>query len=155
MAYDVFKIVGDKSRLNILKCIGLKRSGISVSEIVRCTKLEQSLVSHHLQKLREEGFVRSKAEGQQRIYTISDPRILFLIEKTADALRYVAREPLGITGEKKIEKQIKTGKLHSKEELLKEISSFEREFTLLFGETMARKMAVQMRKVVKEMFSKG
>lgn len=150
-AYELFKIISDKNRFNILQCIGSRCEGKSVNEIASCTKLEQSLLSHHLQKLRENGLVRSRTEGKQRIYTISSPEILAAIERATNAFKHIATEPLGITGEKMIENGILSGNLKSKKELLESISSFEKEFTLLFGGPIARKMVRQMRKVAKEM----
>ncbi len=70
---DFFNKLANKTRLKILYC--LKNKSMSVSEIVECTGLEQSLVSHNLRLLRDCCFVDFKIKGKQRIYSLNKKTI--------------------------------------------------------------------------------
>ena len=49
--------------------------GSNVSKIVQATGHQQSTVSHSLKRLELCGFVRSRAEGKERIYTLNHETI--------------------------------------------------------------------------------
>jgi DNA-binding transcriptional ArsR family regulator len=75
----LLKCVGDETRFRIL--LALKESDLCVCDIVRVLKMEQSLVSHHLQLLRKCGFVTSLREGRKVKYRLAGPHIAELLEK--------------------------------------------------------------------------
>ncbi len=78
------KCVVDNNRRQILKCLGNKEK--CVNEIIKSTKLEQTLVSFHLKALRDCGLVETRRNGKKIMYSVSTPEILKVlksIEKTA------------------------------------------------------------------------
>lgn len=62
------KILADSTRLAVLELLwsGPKHVG----EMNAVLKLEQSLLSHHLKVLREEGFVRATRDGKAVLYQL-------------------------------------------------------------------------------------
>ena len=63
------KVVADRARLRVLALLmkGPKR----VAEINAELGLEQSLLSHHLRVLRDEGLVRSARQGKSVVYRLA------------------------------------------------------------------------------------
>lgn len=67
---DVLKTIAHPVRLDIIKL--LERSDkLCVNDIVEHTKIEQSLLSHHLTKMKDRGILSSKREGKHIYYSIS------------------------------------------------------------------------------------
>ncbi len=64
-----FFAIGDYSRFSILS--QLMDKDMSVSEIVKATKIEQSNVSHHMQCLLNCGFVMVRKNGKLRVYSLN------------------------------------------------------------------------------------
>ncbi len=60
----------DPTRVRILHVIGAVNE-IAVADICRITDVEQSVVSHHLGRLRRLGFVRVRPADRTRLYSIS------------------------------------------------------------------------------------
>lgn len=147
MTIRLFRLLGDENRFQILKFIGLGER--SVGEIVDNLQIEQSLASHHLRKLRRYGIVRSRVDGKRRMYSVSHPGILELVEESSEVMKKIAEKPLGVVGKEKVETKIHESKPNSIEDVLKVVSEFEREFTILFGEKFARKIAEDMRRELK------
>jgi len=71
---SLFQILGDASRLKIIKCINDKEC--SVNEIVEATCLSQPLVSHHLKVMRDSEIVATKRSGPFIFYALKDTRLL-------------------------------------------------------------------------------
>jgi ArsR family transcriptional regulator len=69
----LLKCIVDDNRRNILKFLGKKEK--CVCEIVEHLKLEQSLISHHLQNLKECGLLQSRQDGKNILYKITDQKI--------------------------------------------------------------------------------
>jgi len=69
-----FQILGDASRLKIIKSINDKQC--SVNEIVEATRLSQPLVSHHLKVMRDNEIVETKRSGPFIFYALKDTRLL-------------------------------------------------------------------------------
>ncbi len=64
-----------------LKIINLLRKGKkNVSEIIKETKSEQTVVSHDLKRLKNCGFVKSEIKGKYRYYRLNNKTIKPLIE---------------------------------------------------------------------------
>lgn len=76
------KCMADENRLKIL--LILKESERCVCDIVKELKMEQSLVSHHLQALRKCGFVKSVRQGRWIKYRLADPRVAELLAKVCE-----------------------------------------------------------------------
>ncbi len=60
-------VLNDVNRLRIL-CLLREHNEICVCEIFKALKLPQNLVSYHLGKLKEAGFVESKKRGANVMY---------------------------------------------------------------------------------------
>jgi len=78
---DLFKCLVNRNRRKILYCIG--RDAKSVDTICKCLDLEQSLVSHHLKKLRDCGLVKKERKGKKRFYKVSDEEIIELLQSAS------------------------------------------------------------------------
>jgi DNA-binding transcriptional ArsR family regulator len=85
-ASDIFKALSDQNRIKILQILNEKEK-MSVGNIKNRLKITQPLVSHHLKALKKGGIVKSSVQGQQRIYTISSPKIIFLIKQAEDIVK--------------------------------------------------------------------
>ncbi|MFO0628580.1 MAG: metalloregulator ArsR/SmtB family transcription factor [Polyangiales bacterium] len=64
-----FQALGDPTRLRILEL--LRRGEQPVNDVVSRLDIHQSGVSRHLRVLRDAGFVQMRAEGQQRLYSLT------------------------------------------------------------------------------------
>ena len=71
-------LMANEKRL-LLLC-RLAEGEMSVSHLARVLGLGQSALSQHLSKLREEGLVDSRREGQSIFYRIGDPKTLSFME---------------------------------------------------------------------------
>jgi ArsR family transcriptional regulator len=63
------KLISDNSRLQIL-CI-LKKGEHCVCQLIKQTKLSQSLISHHLKDLKEANLVSDRKEGKWSYYSLT------------------------------------------------------------------------------------
>lgn len=68
---DCFKVVGDRSRYNLVCMLGKSQDGLTVSELTKKIDLTQPTVTHHLNILRTVDAVRSEDHGRKRIYTLN------------------------------------------------------------------------------------
>ena len=68
---DCFKVVGEKSRYNLVCMLGQVKEGMTVSELTERTKLRQPTVTHHLQILHSVEAVTSMSRGREKIYTLN------------------------------------------------------------------------------------
>jgi len=66
----LLKIVSENSRLQIL-CI-LKKKENCVCQLIKKTKLSQSLISHHLKDLKNIFLVFDRKEGKRVYYSLTD-----------------------------------------------------------------------------------
>jgi DNA-binding transcriptional ArsR family regulator len=64
----VLKALSDENRLMILLAIADRQS--SVTDLVSVTGLGQTLVSHHLKSLRENGLVVATPVGRSNVYSL-------------------------------------------------------------------------------------
>ena len=82
---NVLKAIANARRLQILSVI-MKNGEASVGDIDDAIKdLNQSPISQHLSRLREQGVVQSRKEQQKRIYSISSPEMRDFLEATVFA----------------------------------------------------------------------
>jgi len=68
------EVLNDENRLCIL-CLLKKHKELCVCEIYKALDLPQNLVSYHLGKLKEAGFLESTKQGVKVIYRQGDSRI--------------------------------------------------------------------------------
>ena len=64
----VMKALADENRLAILLAVAERER--SVTELTAATGLSQTLVSHHLKSLRDNGLVAVTAQGRSNIYSV-------------------------------------------------------------------------------------
>jgi DNA-binding transcriptional ArsR family regulator len=64
----VLKALSDENRLTLLLAVADRES--SVTELVAATGLAQTLVSHHLKTLRENGIVVATPVGRSNVYSL-------------------------------------------------------------------------------------
>lgn len=80
MKTDCFlNCIVDDNRRKILKT--LEKNEKCVCEIIDKLDLEQSLISHHLKKLKGCGLVKSRQDGKNIYYKLSKPEIKTILEK--------------------------------------------------------------------------
>ncbi len=86
-AAELFKVLGNTSRLTILRQIG--DDSATVGSLVETTGMSQPLVSQHLRTLRQAGLVSATRIGKAVDYRLADRHVAHVI---ADALTHV-QEP--------------------------------------------------------------
>ena len=78
----LFKTLGDESRCIILTALSKCRE-LCVCDLSVLTDLSMPTVSHHLRKLREQGFVGSRREGKLVFYQLIDEDVRVLLRVAA------------------------------------------------------------------------
>ena len=68
---DCFKVVGERSRYNLVCMLGKTKVGMTVGEMTGKTKLRQPTVTHHLKVLRSVNAVHSMDRGRERVYHLN------------------------------------------------------------------------------------
>ena len=68
---DCFKVVGERSRYNLVCMLGKAKEGLTVSELTEKINLRQPTVTHHLQMLKSVDAVESEARGRERVYKLN------------------------------------------------------------------------------------
>lgn len=68
---DCFKVVGDKSRYNMVCMLGKAKEGMTVGELTEMVNLRQPTVTHHLQVLKSVDAVDCETRGRERIYKLN------------------------------------------------------------------------------------
>lgn len=81
-AAGLLRALSNETRLLVMCQLG--QGEMSVGEIQAAVGLGQSALSQHLARLRAEGFVTTRREGQTIFYTIADPRVSRLIAALHD-----------------------------------------------------------------------
>ncbi|MCW4044399.1 MAG: metalloregulator ArsR/SmtB family transcription factor [Candidatus Bathyarchaeota archaeon] len=74
----IFKALSDPVRLSIMDF--LRDGEKCVCEIIPHVKCIQPVVSRHLKILKDSGIVIDRKEGNRRLYSITDPQILRIID---------------------------------------------------------------------------
>ena len=73
-----FKSISEPSRLKIL--FALRHGEMCVYHIVEAVGGTQSAVSHQLRLLKANGIVKSRREGQNILYSLSDEHVVAVLE---------------------------------------------------------------------------
>ena len=78
----MLRALSHSGRLKVLcELVGGERSA---GELVRASGLSQSALSQHLAKLREEGLVETRRDGQTIFYRLCDPKIARVLDVLHD-----------------------------------------------------------------------
>lgn len=75
----LLKCIGNEIRYKILK--SLEEEEKCVCEIEEELDREQSLISHHLQSLKECGLIQKRQEGRRVMYNLTNPSISDFLKK--------------------------------------------------------------------------
>jgi ArsR family transcriptional regulator len=68
---DCFKVVGEKSRYNLVCMLGKSKKGMTVSELTENMGLKQPTVTHHLQVLSSVNAVECEPRGREKIFKLN------------------------------------------------------------------------------------
>ncbi|MFT3683853.1 MAG: metalloregulator ArsR/SmtB family transcription factor [Phycisphaerales bacterium] len=68
---DLFKALGDPTRLHLLSCLAGCCRACSVSEVAACCDVDLSVVSRHLKQLEAAGVLTSEKQGKNVLYTVA------------------------------------------------------------------------------------
>lgn len=74
----IFRLLGNKNRLRVLYLC--QEMAVSVGDIVNELQQSQSLVSHHLKYLRDEGLIKANREGKRMLYQVKDKRVQCILK---------------------------------------------------------------------------
>lgn len=80
-AAEILKTIGHPVRLEILDILGT-HTELSVSDIIENMEnsIEQSLLSHHLIKMKDKGILDSEKRGMHIFYSLRDKKILKIFD---------------------------------------------------------------------------
>lgn len=68
---DCFKVVGERSRYNLVCLLGKSKSGETVTELTNRMSLKQPTITHHLQVLQSVNAVHVKVSGREKYFTLN------------------------------------------------------------------------------------
>ena len=74
---ELFKVFGDSTRIRIL--YALYEAEVCVCDLAEVLKMSQSVVSHQLKSLKTARLVKSRREGKQVFYSLSDDHVATII----------------------------------------------------------------------------
>ena len=75
---EFFKVFGDRTRLNILKL--LLENELNVTEISEKLNMNNSAISHQLRVLRAANLVKTRKDGKEVFYMLSDDHVKKIYE---------------------------------------------------------------------------
>lgn len=75
---NIFKALGDKTRLSIVYSI--MEEAKSVNVIAHEVEMTQSAISHQLQILKYNGIIKSERKGKEVYYSLDDDHIKFIVQ---------------------------------------------------------------------------
>ncbi|UZR95993.1 ArsR/SmtB family transcription factor [Chondrinema litorale] len=76
---EILKTIAHPVRISILEALE-KDHQLSVTALKEHTNIEQSLLSHHLIKMKDKGILKSHREGKNIYYKLADNHILRIFE---------------------------------------------------------------------------
>lgn len=68
---DCFKVVGERSRYNLVCMLGKSKDGETVTELTNKMGLRQPTVTHHLKVLQSVNAVKVKVSGREKYFTLN------------------------------------------------------------------------------------
>lgn len=75
---DIFRALGDKTRLRILYALSVET--LCVCELSHILGLSVSAISHHLRMLRNLRLVKTTRQGKMVYYSLADDHVIKLLE---------------------------------------------------------------------------
>jgi len=83
-AADLLRVLANARRLQVL--CALRQGELSVGRIADHVGLSQSALSQHLARLRQDGVVATRRQGQTIFYRIADPDVMTILEAVASVM---------------------------------------------------------------------
>ena len=74
---ELFKVLGDQTRVKILTALEVKE--LCVGEIAECLEMTKSAVSHQLRILRQSKLVKARKSGKEVYYSLADEHVSLII----------------------------------------------------------------------------
>ena len=74
---ELFKVFGDSTRIRIL--YALYEAEVCVCDLAEVLNMSQSAVSHQLKNLKSARLIKSRREGKQVFYSLSDDHVATII----------------------------------------------------------------------------
>ena len=84
-AAELFRLLGDNSRLRILEA--LKTTELCVCDLAAILNTSSSAVSHQLRLMRTKGLVRYRKEGKIAYYSLADNYVQDVLSNTFEHLK--------------------------------------------------------------------
>lgn len=92
---NIFRALGDPTRLRIFQTLAEASEPLYVTEICERTDLEPNLVSHHLQCLKNCALVEAERDGRKKFYGVSRPEAVELVGLADECIRQNIESVLG------------------------------------------------------------
>jgi len=86
---QLFKVLGDPSRMKVLFQIG--SSEACVSEVAARLNMSESAVSHHIHILHMNGLVRRRRSGKAIYYVLKDDHVRSIISQRCEHIKGFVR----------------------------------------------------------------
>lgn len=83
---DVFKILGDPTRIKILHILAKRE--LCVCDIAAALQMGQSAISHQLRLLRGARLVKYRKEGKEAWYSLDDNHVVTLMQQALDHITH-------------------------------------------------------------------
>jgi ArsR family transcriptional regulator len=83
---ELFKALGDPTRVQLLRCLLKCKRACSVSEVAECCDVDFSVVARHLSLLARAGVLGAKKEGRTVWYTPRCEELAQTFRSLADAI---------------------------------------------------------------------
>lgn len=87
---DLFKILGDRTRIAILQT--LDQNEMCVCDLANVLNMTKSSISHQLATLREAHIIKSRRAGKEVYYTMDDEHITKLYELGLAHIKHLEKE---------------------------------------------------------------
>ena len=84
MHAEMCKVFTNPTRIEILNL--LRDKEMSVTEIIRKTKLSQANISQHLSIMKSKGIVTSRRDGKSVFYRLTNPKIIKAFDIIREAI---------------------------------------------------------------------
>jgi ArsR family transcriptional regulator len=83
---DLFKALGDPTRVGLLACLAKCGRFCSVGEVAECCSVDLSVVSRHLKQLEQAGILDSEKQGRSVRYRVRFGELSSALRSLADAI---------------------------------------------------------------------
>jgi len=86
LSHQLFRALGDPTRVRLLDLLAERCRACSVSELAACLDVDLSVVSRHLALLRAAGVLRATKTGRNVLYEIQFDAVAEILRGIADTL---------------------------------------------------------------------